>query len=275
MSAAESPGDLRSGTPDVFAVHALRYAARTGRRGELFCGYDQQSGDAHEVAYYVWLAVSATHTVLIDAGLRPDPSAPVPGLRYLASPTDTLAELGIDRADVDHVVLSHLHYDHTGTARDFTAARYVVQRSELDYWNGPTAARITRERWLVSEDDLAALSAAHDAGRVDLVDGDAEVLPGLSVHLVGGHTAGLQVVRVRTARGHLVVASDASHFYENLEQDRPFPVMHCTPAAYGAFDRLGALADGADLIVPGHDPAVMTRHAAGSDSPDAVVARLA
>jgi len=275
MSAADTSGDLRGGTPDVFAVYALRYAGRTGRRGELFCGYDQQSGDAHEVAYYVWLAVSATHTVLIDAGLRPDTAAPVPGLRYLASPTDTLAGLGIDRADVGHVVLSHLHYDHTGTARDFTTARYVVQRSELDYWTGPKAARIIRERWLVSEDDLARLSAAHAAGRVDLVDGDAEVLPGLSVHLVGGHTAGLQVVRVRTTRGHMVLASDASHFYENLEDDRPFPVMHCTPAAYGAFDRLAALADGPELIVPGHDPAVLVRHAVGSDSPDAVVARLA
>ena len=274
MAAAGTPGDLRSDTPDVFAVYALRYAGRTGRRGELFCGYDQQSGDAYEVAYYVWLAVSSTRTVLIDAGLRPDTAAPVPGLRYLASPTDTLADLGIDRTDVGHVVLSHLHYDHTGTARDFTAARYVVQQSELDYWTGPTAARITREGWLVSDDDLAQLSAADAAGRVDLVDGDAEVLPGLSVHLVGGHTAGLQVVRVRTASGHLVLASDASHFYENLEQDRPFPVMHSTPAAYGAFDRLVALADGLDLIVPGHDPAVMSRHA-GSDSPDAVVARLA
>ena len=53
--------------------------------------------------------------------------------------------------------------------------------------------------------------------RLDIVDGDRELAPGLSVHAVGGHTAGMQVVSVHTERGTLVLASDASHFYENIE----------------------------------------------------------
>ena len=49
--------------------------------------------------------------------------------------------------------------------------------------------------------------------------------PGVSVHLIGGHTMGLQVVRVDTRRGWVVLASDASHFYANMEQIRPFPIV--------------------------------------------------
>jgi len=60
-------------------------------------------------------------------------------------------------------------------------------------------------------------------GRVRFHDGDAELFPGISLHLIGGHTMGLQVVRVATRRGAVVLASDASHFYANMEQTRPFP----------------------------------------------------
>ena len=56
-------------------------------------------------------------------------------------------------------------------------------------------------------------------------DGDAELFPGVSLHLIGGHTMGLQAVRVATRRGWVVLASDASHFYANMEQVRPFPIV--------------------------------------------------
>ena len=202
--------------------------------------------------------------MLVDAGIRPDTAAPVAGLEYLGSPVETLAALGIAPSDVGHVVLTHLHYDHTGTAAAFPAARYVVQRRELEYWTGPWARRIARERWLVDDRDVAHLVAARAAGRVELVDGDAEIVPGLSVHLVGGHTAGMQVVRARTAAGDVVLASDASHFAENIETDRPFPILHSMPDMYGAFDRINELAAGPHLVVPGHDPEVMARFEAYS-----------
>ncbi|GAA2869296.1 N-acyl homoserine lactonase family protein [Streptosporangium fragile] len=248
-----------TGPDDEFRVYAIRYAQRDGRRGQHFHGYDTRWDEPHPTAYYVWLAVSAHHTVLVDTGIHADRAAGVEGLEYLASPARTLAEMGVAAESVGHVVLTHLHYDHTGTAHEFEAACYVLQQSELDYWTGPWAERIRRERWLVGEDDVARLRAAHKQGRVRLVDGDAPVVPGLSVHLVGGHTAGMQVVRVRTARGHVVLASDASHFYENIEDDRPFAILHSMTGMYGAFDRIRELADGPHLVVAGHDPRVLDR----------------
>ncbi|GAA4055472.1 N-acyl homoserine lactonase family protein [Actinomadura miaoliensis] len=242
---------------DTFRVYALYYARRDGQRGQHFHGYDERWNEPHPTAYYVWLAVSDRHTIVVDAGISPDQVHRLAGIDYRSSPVTLLADMGVAADSVDHVVLTHLHYDHTGTAAAFTNARYVVQRPELEYWTGPWARRIERERWLVSDDDLAHLRAAGD--RLRLVDGDADVVPGLSVHLVGGHTAGTQVVRIRTARGHVVLASDAAHFYENLEADRPFAILHSMTGMYGAFDRIKELADRPDLIVAGHDPEVLER----------------
>ncbi|GAA3219529.1 N-acyl homoserine lactonase family protein [Nonomuraea helvata] len=242
-----------------FRVYAIRYAERDARRGEHFHGYESRGERPHPTSYYVWLAVNDEHTVVIDTGIGPQRAALVKGLDYRRSPVDAVAALGVPADAVGHVVLTHLHYDHTGTAHEFGSARYVVQQAELDYWSGPWAERITRERWLLNDDDLAHLVRARKEGRASVVDGDAFVVPGLSVHLVGGHTAGMQVVRVRTARGHVVLASDASHFYENIEDDRPFPILHSMPGMYGAFDRIRELADGPELVVAGHDPLVLER----------------
>ena len=55
--------------------------------------------------------------------------------------------------------------------------------------------------------------------------GTSQIAPGITVHHIGGHSSGLQAVRVRTERGYVVLASDASHFYANFEQNRPFPVV--------------------------------------------------
>ncbi|WP_336204116.1 N-acyl homoserine lactonase family protein [Nonomuraea sp. LPB2021202275-12-8] len=242
-----------------FRVYAIRYAERDARRGEHFHGYDSRGGEPHPTAYYVWLAVGDEHTVVIDTGISRARAERAEGLRYLASPVEALARLGVTADSVGHVVLTHLHYDHTGTAREFTAARYVLQQAELDYWTGPWARRIAGERWLLNEEDLAHLQAARADGRMLVADGDACVVPGVSVHLVGGHTAGMQVVCVRTARGHVVLASDASHFYDNIEGDRPFPILHSMTGMYGAFDRIKELADGPHLVVAGHDPEVLDR----------------
>ena len=113
------------------------------------------------------------------------------------------------------------------------------------------------------------------AGRVRFHDGDAELAPGVSVHLIGGHTMGLQVVRVATRRGWVVVASDASHFYANMEEIRPFPIVYNLTDMVEGYDRLRALADSPEHIIPGHDPLVLERYPAPSNSAlQGIVARL-
>jgi glyoxylase-like metal-dependent hydrolase (beta-lactamase superfamily II) len=99
-------------------------------------------------------------------------------------------------------------------------------------------------------------------GSVFPVDGDVEVVPGVSLHWVGGHTAGLQVVRVLTETGWLVLASDLIHYYENFQLPNLFPIVYRPEQMLDAFTRVRNLASDPRLIIPGHDPEVMKRFAA-------------
>jgi glyoxylase-like metal-dependent hydrolase (beta-lactamase superfamily II) len=100
------------------------------------------------------------------------------------------------------------------------------------------------------------------------------VLPGIAVHPTGGHSAGLQFVTVQTARGKVVLASDVTHFYENMETYRPFTTALHIGEMLEAFDTLRAHAPTPQHIVPGHDPLVMRRYPPPRPALEGIVARL-
>jgi glyoxylase-like metal-dependent hydrolase (beta-lactamase superfamily II) len=105
-------------------------------------------------------------------------------------------------------------------------------------------------------------------------DGDAEVAPGVTVHKIGGHSRGLQCVRVATASGPVVLASDASHFYENFEKGKVFPVTIDIADVLAGYQRLIALAGSPARVVPGHDPLVLQRYPALNRETEGIVHRL-
>jgi glyoxylase-like metal-dependent hydrolase (beta-lactamase superfamily II) len=71
---------------------------------------------------------------------------------------------------------------------------------------------------------------------------------------------------VKTKRGWVVLASDASHFYANFEQQRPFPVVSDVKDMMAGYDRMKSLASSIDHIVPGHDPLVLQRYPLVADT---------
>ena len=123
-------------------------------------------------------------------------------------------------------------------------------------------------------EDIAVTVRHLFAGRVLYHQGDGHVASGLSVHKIGGHTSGQQVVRVQTRKGWLVLASDATHFFENFERDVPFPWVLDVGGTLEGFKRLRALASDDALVIPGHDPEIMERFPALPGA-EGVVARLA
>ena len=110
--------------------------------------------------------------------------------------------------------------------------------------------------------------------RVAFHDGADEIAPGISLHLIGGHTMGVQCVRVLTKRGWVVLASDASHFYENFQKRKMFPIVLDARAMLEGFERLEALADSPDHIIPGHDPLVCSLYPAEDGRVADIVRRL-
>jgi glyoxylase-like metal-dependent hydrolase (beta-lactamase superfamily II) len=112
------------------------------------------------------------------------------------------------------------------------------------------------------------------SGRVVFADGDAEVAPGVTVHMLGGHSKGIQCVRVETARGPVVLASDTAHFYENMKAGRPFLITHDVEKTLRGYDRLRALAASPAHVVPGHDPLVMERYPTLDERTAGIAVRL-
>lgn len=243
----------------TYKVYALRYAMREARRHEHFIG-----GDPHDAPmpmdYFVWAMVNADRTIILDTGFT-EAVAAKRKRQWLRCPVDSLALLGIDPDSVEDVVISHLHYDHVGTFHKFAKARFHLQEAEMHYACGHYMKH-AKLRHSFEVEDVAGIIRMTYADRVEFHDGDAELAPGITLHAVGGHSAGLQCVRVETERGPVVLASDVSHFYENMETGRPFTTLFHLGAMLDGFDRLRALAPSARHIVPGHDPEVMRRYPA-------------
>lgn len=267
-------GTLPSGW-EPEAVYAIRYATRpTALRHEHFYGHDECGDESMPIDYFVWLVTGAGSAILVDAGFTPETAAARPGREHLGSPLEIAEKLGYPLPAIPSVVVSHAHYDHTGYLTELPDARIHLQQKELAFWVGPHARR-EMYRSIVAQDDIVGIVRANFAGSVDLYDGDAWIAPGVSAHFVGGHTAGTQVVRVGLKSGEVVVlASDASHFYENIGAARPFSIAHTVPDMFDAFDTIRALAIRADgepgIILPGHDPGVTQRFpAALTDDADA------
>jgi glyoxylase-like metal-dependent hydrolase (beta-lactamase superfamily II) len=165
---------------------------------------------------------------------------------------------GVRAVDVPVALITHLHYDHWAGHSLFPGAEYWIQRDEVAFWTGPFG-RSPAFRQSANPGALARLVTLNYANRVRIIEGDRQVVPGVSVHRVGGHTAGLQIVTVETERGTVVLTSDASHFYRNVETRQPVQIITSLPEMLAAFETIHALAGAERLIVAGHDPEVADR----------------
>jgi glyoxylase-like metal-dependent hydrolase (beta-lactamase superfamily II) len=253
---------------DTYQVFAIRYAHldRTARHN--FLGGDEHDGPM-PLAYYVWAIVNADRTVLVDTGFDHD-TARRRGREIIRPVADGLRAVGISPHEIEHIVISHMHYDHAGNHQLFPRACYHVQDAEMAYCTG----RCMVDPQVGGVFDAAAVASMVQkvfAGRVQFHDGDTELAQGISLHKVGGHTRGMQVVRVATARGWVVLGSDTAHFYANLEPGRPFPIFDSLPAYVEAQRSALKLASSPQHFIPGHDPLVLARYPGARAGLDGVV----
>jgi glyoxylase-like metal-dependent hydrolase (beta-lactamase superfamily II) len=258
-------------TPEAYELFAVKYGRHERNARANFIGGDPHDGPM-PLDYFIWLARGVKRSFVIDTGFNAEASA-LRKRQMLRSPAEALRLLGVDAAAVEDVILTHLHYDHVGNFGLFPKAVFHLQDKEMDYATGRyMAAPPFSETY--DAGDIAGVVREVFRGRVRFHDGDAELAPGLSVQRVGGHTRGLQTVRVLTRRGWVVLASDAAHFYANYEQMRPFPIAFHLGEMVEGYRRIRELADSAAHIVPGHDPLVMSRYPAVSKKLDGICARL-
>jgi len=255
-----------------YEVYAIKYA----HLGERLSSDNFIFPDPHEgpmpLDYFVWAIVGKGRTFLVDLGFSAE-DAKARGRTLLRTPGEGLAMIGIAPADVQDVIVTHMHYDHIGSHHEFPNARLHLQDREMAYATGRDMSLEAIRHAFSIESVVGLVRAVHD-GRVEFHDGDTELVPGISLHLIGGHTKGLQVVRVATRRGNVILASDAAHFYANMETANPFPVVYNVADMLQGHKRLYQLADTQAHVVPGHDPLVLARYPAASSTLDGIVHRL-
>ena len=258
-------------TIETYEVYAIRYATLARKAADNFIG-----GDPHEAGsaldYFVWFARSASRCFVIDTGFDAR-VAERRGRKMLLSPELGLQRLGVEAAEVREVIITHLHYDHVGNFAMFPKAMFHLQDKEMQYATGRHMAQPIFSHAYEVEEVTAMVRRVYE-GRVRFHDGDAQLAPGLSLHHIGGHTAGIQSVRVHTRIGWIVLASDATHLYANMEQVRPFPIVHDVGAMVEGYRRLRELADDPRYVVPGHDPLVMQRYPVAGPGLEGVAVRL-
>ncbi len=220
----------------------------------------RHQGEKFDAPCIAWLIHGASCNVLVDTGPCDPATAAAQYQRDLRRTPDqelpaAVRRGGITAADVDLVILTHLHWDHSYNLEHMTKATILVQKEEVQYAVAPLptdrrfyglAFRGFRPGWF----------AAYD--RFELVDGDKDLLPGVAVYLLPGHTPGSQGVGVETREGTYLIAGDNVPLLENWKGDehlRHIPSgLHVDLEAYfRSFDKMDKIAR---HVLPSHDARV-------------------
>lgn len=241
-------------TEKLWQVHALKYSERNGRtRADSFM-FDDDHASPHDMDYFIWTLQCGDEIIVVDTGYDAD-EARRRGRPILRDPTEALKAMGINAQAVSTVIITHLHYDHAGTLEQFPNATFHLQAAEMAFATGPCMCEPVLQMPFTADHVCQMVQKVY-SGRVKFHDGDGEVAPGITVHCTGGHSRGLQAVRVKTESGYLCLASDVSHYYENFIARKPFPIVVDLEDMHRGFDIIQSLATERSLIVPGHDPLV-------------------
>ena len=240
----------------IWEVHAIKYADRNARTRPDSLIFDDNHDAPHAMDYFMWLLRDGTRNILVDTGYDDaEATARVRPIRL--DPVAALAPLGVTPDDITEVIVTHLHYDHAGGLHLFPNATLHLQEAEMAFVTGPCMCHDTLRMPYTADHICEAIKRLY-AGKVRFYAGDAQIAEGVTVHCIGGHSRGLQAVRVMTGSGWMVLASNAAHFYENLFDRKPFPIVVDLQNMLDGFERLIELASAPNLIIPGHDPLVRT-----------------
>jgi glyoxylase-like metal-dependent hydrolase (beta-lactamase superfamily II) len=224
--------------------------------------YMRNFGVKLEVPCIIWYIQGADKKIMVDTGpCDPDWSNRYhfPMIRSKEQvPLNAMKKVGLDPKEIDIVILSHLHWDHAFNNHLFPNAIFYVQKEELKYAIAPLPVHMKGY-------ESVAIGMSPDyitKTKYTIINGDLEIVPGVSVVLTPGHSPGSMCVKVETSKGPYLIASDTLPLFENWNN----PVAHI-PRLPGAihvglveyFESLEKMGKITDLVLPGHDPLVFDK----------------
>ena len=257
-----------------YEIYAIRYATQDKRaEAHMFLG-----GDHHKMIqgldFFTYALRGGGRTWVVDTGMTSRQSERM-GRKYqfICRPNEALAKIGIDAGKEPDVILTHAHFDHVGTLEDYPKARFHIQDEEMIHVTGRDMTHAPF-RAAYHAEDVKTLIDLVFADRMVFHRGDVTLAPGIEFLLVGGHARGQAILRVHTARGWVILASDAVHVFEEVDAERPFAIFYDLPGMLEGYRRINRLAGSRDHIIPGHDARVTKAYPAAAAGLDGQVLRL-
>jgi N-acyl homoserine lactone hydrolase len=246
-----------------YRVQCLRTATHTAPEPIfLFMrGFDK----SREVNCYFWLIQGGGRNILVDTGMGGEyPNKLRESARKsrggfpVAPGEDTLSLLkkhGLTPDDIDVVILSHLHYDHIANIPLFKKAGIIINKKGWHAARHPIHPVFDQ----FPKDVLDYMETAMWE-QINLVEDEAEIVPGIEVIWTGGHTACSQAVKIATEKGRVILTGDVAYLYDNLELNHP---VGLGVSLYESAAALKRLKEEGDILLPGHDKAILAKYPDG------------
>jgi glyoxylase-like metal-dependent hydrolase (beta-lactamase superfamily II) len=240
-----------------YDVYAIRYATVPQFPvSGLIKGADESR--KLDIAMMVWLIRGNGRNVLVDSGFYRPQFFKRWTVTEFVRPDQAVALAGVKPEEITDVILTHAHWDHADGADLFPKAQIWIQNDEYAYYTGP-AWQSGGKHGGIEPEDVLFLLRANTEGRLHLVDGDREILPGIRVYIGGRHTWQSQYVAVNARPGTVILASDNLYLYENLDKHLPIAQTFDSTSNLAAQERMKDIVKEVRFIIPGHDPAVFAR----------------
>jgi N-acyl homoserine lactone hydrolase len=225
------------------------------------CTLGMNHGVRVDTAIIVYVIKGAKENIIVDTGMGdPEWSEKYHHRKLVQYQTleAGLQKLGLRPDDVKVVICTHLHWDHCFNNVLFRKARILVQKEEIRYAIAPLPAHaLFYESQIIKMRPPWLKAIEH----IELVDGDLEVYPGITIIKIPSHSPGFQGVNVKTAKGNYFIASDFCPLFENWDgapplKHVPSPIHVNLEEYHRSFDAVEKIAD---FVLPGHDVKVFDK----------------
>jgi N-acyl homoserine lactone hydrolase len=236
-------------------IHPIPLLKVVDRFGKPKMTYLFNFGEDCHTACFVWYIEGAKEKILVDAGPTYETTIkrgrPKETVQVVQTVEEGLAKFNVKPADIDKVIMTHLHWDHIELGRKFVNAKFVVQEEEL---------RVARDPELAGEGYMQELLEGLD---FEVVKGDVQITEGIRVLLTPGHTAGGQSVVVETEKGKAVLPGFCcirENFEppEEIRKKTPFIVPGVHIDVPQARESMLKVIAAADIIIPLHELEYLT-----------------
>ncbi|MFH1447013.1 MAG: N-acyl homoserine lactonase family protein [Chloroflexota bacterium] len=210
-------------------------------------------GSPHDRGSYVWYIEGPEQRILVDAGAEVGKFKGTAGsimfpeghMEQVQTLEEGLGKYGLKPEDIDIIILTHAHEDHVEQAYKYTKAKFIIQKAELEFARNPHPI----QQWTYEPKQIAALN-------FEVIDGDRNIVEGISVLLTPGHTPGGQSVIVETAKGKAVITGCCC-VRRNFEPPKglnmeviPTGTLTDPIQCYNSLIKIKSIAD---IIIPLHD----------------------